>query len=249
MSGDTPRHIAFIMDGNGRWAARQSLPRIRGHERGADVLREITEHCCAEGLEELTFYALSTENYIGRPIDEVKQLMLLLERYLVSERSTIMEQNIRFRTVGCIHEFPDRVVEEIRTTEQMSCDNSGMILRLALNYGGRREITDAVRAIIQEIDNGRPAQEFLDLTEERFRDYFYDPEMTDPDLLVRTAGEYRLSNFLLWYISYAELWVTKTTWPDFDTKQLSEAIASYGSRERKYGTVSPTQLHQGEEEA
>lgn len=236
-----PPHIAFIMDGNGRWAERQGLPRLRGHERGADVLREITEFCTAEGLREVTFYALSTENYRRRPLEEVAQLMELLVRYLETEQATVMRHGIRFRTIGRVDELPPEVLAHVRALETMSADNPGMVLRLALNYGGRREITDAVRKLAVEIGSGqRSARSLEQLTESEFQRYLYDPEMTDPDLLVRTAGEYRLSNFLLWHISYAELWVTETPWPDFDTAQLRQAAASFDLRERKFGQVRST---------
>ncbi|MEM7167583.1 MAG: polyprenyl diphosphate synthase [Planctomycetota bacterium] len=234
MGATAPRCMAFIMDGNGRWAERQGLPRISGHERGADVLREITEYCCEHEFREITFYALSTENYARRPEAEVAQLMELLQRYLIDERSTIMEQNIVFRTIGRVDELPPGIVEEIRKTEAVSRDNTGMILRLALNYGGRQEILDGIAALT------RDGATTADLHEDDFRRFLYDPEMQDPDLLVRTAGEYRISNFLLWYLSYSELFVTDRTWPEFGIAALEEALASYEARDRKFGGVRPT---------
>lgn len=238
MTASMPRHIAFIMDGNGRWAQRQGLPRIRGHERGAEVLREVVRFCASEGIEEVTFYALSTENYRRRPEQEVQQLMDLLLQFLVQERQEINENRLRFRAIGRIDEFPDPVVEELQKTVELSRDNDGMVLRLALNYGGRREITDAVAGVVREIAAGKDPAEFAQLDEAEFARYLYEPGMTDPDLLVRTAGEYRISNFLLWHISYAELWVTEAPWPDFGVALLRDAIASYSHRERRFGTVT-----------
>lgn len=239
-----PRCLAFIMDGNGRWAERQGLPRIQGHERGADVLREITEYCCEHEFAEITFYALSTENYARRPEAEVAQLMELLHRYLIDERDTIMKQNIVFRTIGRVDELPPGIVAEVRTTEELSRNNTGMVLRLALNYGGRQEILDGI-AKAAAGRNGTPGQPSAglngELTEDGFRRYLYDPDMHDPDLLVRTAGEYRISNFLLWFLSYSELFVTDRTWPEFNIATLEEALTSYGTRDRKFGRVKPAQ--------
>ena len=233
----TPRHIAYIMDGNGRWAAAQGSPRIRGHERGAEVLREVTRFCCAEGVPEITFYALSTENYRSRPRREVRELMRLLREYLIGERGEIMEQNIRLRSIGRVDDLPGRVVRELRKTEKMSAVNDGMILRLALNYGSRGEILDAVKKIVAEVAAGRSPKEFRDLDERQFANYLYDPEMCDPDLLVRTAGEQRVSNFLLWQISYAEIWITEVPWPEFTVEHVADATAAYESRQRKFGSV------------
>ncbi|MGE3163522.1 MAG: polyprenyl diphosphate synthase [Planctomycetota bacterium] len=240
MTSEVPRHIAFIMDGNGRWAERQGLPRLRGHERGAAVLREVVQFCARAGVSEVTFYALSTENYRQRPPAEVEQLMALLEFFLVNEREEIARNDLRLRAIGRIHELPSSVRRELTRSLAESKDNQGMILRLALNYGGRREITDAVIAVVEEIRAGRSPDEFLKLTESEFAQYLYDPSMTDPDLLVRTAGELRLSNFLLWHISYAELWVTDSPWPDFGPELLRKAFAAFGRRVRKFGSVVPS---------
>lgn len=234
---EQPRHIAFIMDGNGRWAEAQGSPRIRGHERGADVLRDVTRFCCAEGVPEITFYALSTENYRKRPRREVRELMRLLKEYLIGERDEIMKQNIRLRTIGRVEELPGRVLKEMRKTEEMSADNDGMILRLALNYGSRSEILDAVKRIVDEAAAGRDLDGLRQLDEKRFARYLYDPEMNDPDLLVRTAGEQRISNFLLWQISYAEIWFAEVPWPEFTVEHVREATAAYQKRLRKFGRV------------
>lgn len=239
--GDMPQHIAFIMDGNGRWARSRGWERIRGHERGADVLRSITRYCRAQGVKEITFYALSTENYRARPKLEIRFLMTLLRDYLVGERKELADQDIRLKSIGRIEELPRKVVRELRTSEELSADNQSMVLRLALNYGGRSEILDAVRHMASEVREGRrDLSELESITEEDFARQLYDPEMSDPDLLVRTAGELRVSNFLLWHISYAELWVTDRKWPEFTVAELKEAIASYRSRERRFGRVLST---------
>ncbi|MFN0058190.1 MAG: polyprenyl diphosphate synthase [Planctomycetota bacterium] len=239
MSGALPRHIAFIMDGNGRWAKERGLERISGHREGARTLREITRYCRAQGVREVTFFALSTENYRARPKLEIRYLMTLLKDYLVGERSEIAEQNIRLCSIGRIEELPASVIRELRLSEELSCKNDGMVLRLALNYGSRSEILDAIGRIAAEIVNDqRPARDFLKLAEGDFARYLYDPAMSDPDLLIRTAGEMRVSNFLLWQISYAELWVTQEKWPDFTVEHLKAALRSYNSRDRRFGRVT-----------
>ncbi len=233
-----PRHIAFIMDGNGRWAGRHFLARIRGHERGAEVLREVTEFCARERIAEVTYFALSTENYRRRPAREIQSLMRLLEKFLVRERRALMENGLRFKVIGRIDEFPEAVRAELARTLALTAENRGMVMRLALNYGSRREIVDAVRHIAEEIASGaRAAASFAALDEGEFGRYLYDPDMTDPDLLIRTAGEFRISNFLLWQLSYSELYITDVTWPEFTVEHLREAIAVYRGRERKFGSL------------
>ncbi len=250
MMTEYPRHIAFIMDGNGRWALRQALARIRGHERGADVLREITRYCCRNDVKEVTFFALSTENYQSRPRMEIRFLMALLRDYLVGERKEILDNNIRLRAIGRVEELPAKVVTELRTSEKMSEQNDGMILRLALNYGSRGEILDAVGKIAKEIRSGSTSPEhFIGMSEAAFARYLYDPTMTDPDLLIRTAGEIRVSNFLLWQISYAELWVTDAPWPEFSVDLLERAIEAFRSRERKFGSLQEPALLRKDDEA
>ena len=242
-----PRHIAFIMDGNGRWARRRALARINGHERGADVLRAVTEFGCAEGISEVTFYALSTENFTRRPRREVQGLLRLLKRFLISERPTIERNDIRLRVIGRTAELPDDVQQEIDTSLAESANNQGMILRLALNYGSRQEILDAVAKLGARVAAGELAPEALEgLSEADFARYLYDPDMTDPDLLIRTAGEFRMSNFLLWQLSYSELYIADVTWPEFTVDHVREAIAVYGGRERKFGSL-PTASAVGEE--
>ncbi len=233
-----PNHIAFIMDGNGRWAKSRGFERIKGHERGAKTLREITRFCRRNGVGEITFYALSTENYRARPRMEVRYLMTLLRDYLVGERNEIREQNIRLCSIGRVDDLPKNVLRELRTSEELSRDNDGMVLRLALNYGSRGEILDAVAKIGDRIQAGElNVSDLGELTEEEFTNYLYDPGMADPDLLIRTAGEMRVSNFLLWQISYTELWVTEAKWPDFEVSHLEEAIRSYQGRERRFGKL------------
>ena len=231
-----PRHVAFIMDGNGRWARQQGFARLIGHERGADSLRAISRRSRALGIEEITFYALSSENWQRRPRRELNYLMQLLKKFLVGERPELLDNDIRLRSIGDVEVFPDAVLRALRETEALTADRTQMTMRLALNYGSRQEILGAARAIAERVCSGElPGVEAVD--EETLRRHFYDPEMSDPDLLIRTAGEYRLSNFLLWQCSYAEFWVTDTLWPDFDVAEYERALEAYAQRERKYGAV------------
>ncbi|HEY4233289.1 MAG TPA: isoprenyl transferase [Lacipirellulaceae bacterium] len=227
-----PRHIAIIMDGNGRWAGRQHLPRVAGHERGVDSVRRTTEECARLKIEQLTLYCLSSENW-KRPQTEINFLMHLLEQYMIQERATIMENNIRVRMLGRRHEIPDQVLAELDKTVAMSATNSGTWLNLAINYGGRAELVDATRAIGEQVASGglRPH----DIDEATIASCLYTAGAPDPDLLIRTAGDMRISNFLLWQISYAEIWVTEKCWPEFDEATLHEAIRDYASRERRFG--------------
>ena len=224
------------MDGNGRWAERRNKPRVVGHRAGARRVREITTACAKRGIEQLTLYAFSVENW-QRSRTEINALMNLLGRYLATERPTMMKNNIRFRTIGRIHDLPKNAVKEIRKNEKITESNTGMTLCLALSYGGRAEIIDAAREIAEAVQNGRldPAG----INDELFAQHLYTAGMTDPDLLIRTAGEMRVSNFLLWQISYAELYITPVLWPDFDEAELDKAIAEFSRRERKFGAVKP----------
>ena len=225
-----PRHIAIIMDGNGRWAGLRKLPRVAGHSRGIDSVRDIVESCRKLGIETLTLYAFSTENW-KRPKLEVRTLMRLLKKYIRAETKNIYENNIRFRAIGRIHELDESVQEELRRITELSLDNTGMTLNIALNYSGRAELTDAVNRILSEYRNDdTPA-----VTEEIISDSLYTAGLPDPDLLIRTSGEMRISNFLLWQIAYSEIYVTPTLWPDFRRKHLLEAIAEYQQRDRRYG--------------
>ncbi len=208
------------------------------------MLRDVTRYCCAEGLEEITFYALSTENYRRRPRREISDLMGLLKSYLISEREEIMEQHIQMRSIGRVGELPRGVIKALRQTEEMSAGNDGMVLRLALNYGARGEIVDAVKAVVRDVEHGKLSARQLDrLDEEGFKRYLYDAHMVDPDLLVRSAGEHRISNFLLWQISYAEIWITDVPWPEFTVDHVRQAIADYGSRERRFGQLRTPESH------
>ncbi len=230
-----PRHIAIIMDGNGRWAKKKNLNRISGHIKGVNVVRETVTACRELGIKVLTLYAFSIENW-RRPRDEVMALMGLLKEYLLKEREEMIQNNIRLSAIGRVEDLPldvqNTLRESIKKTEQ--CD--GMILNLALSYGGRSEILHAVKGILSDFKKGRIKPEEINL--QRFSQYLWTRGIPDPDLLIRTSGEFRISNFLLWQIAYTELYVTETLWPDFDRKELLKAIADYQSRERRFGLTS-----------
>jgi undecaprenyl diphosphate synthase len=234
---DLPRHIAIIMDGNGRWARARHLPRIRGHERGAQAVRAVVTRCARLGVEALTLYSFSAENW-KRPKAEVDFLMELYGHYLVAERGEIMENNIRLVHLGRREGLPENVLKEMDTTIAQSAGNTGLKLCLALNYGSRMEILDAVREIAAEVRDGQLRLEEID--EQRFSAALYTAGVPDPDLLIRTAGERRISNFLLWQISYAEIYVTEVYWPDFTAEHLDAAIRDFAARERRFGAVTPT---------
>jgi undecaprenyl diphosphate synthase len=227
-----PRHIAVIMDGNGRWAKQRGLPRVQGHAKGVTSVRNTVEECCRLGVGQLTLYCLSSENW-KRPQSELDFLMALLEQYLVEERAEIMEQDIRFRVIGRRGDLPEAVNREIDENVRLTQANGGMTLCLAINYGGRTEILDAVRRLAEQARDGALRPE--DIDEDAFSAALYTAGMPDPDLLIRTAGEMRVSNYLLWQISYAELWVTPKCWPDFDTATLRQALHEYAGRERRFG--------------
>lgn len=230
-----PRHIAIIMDGNGRWARQQGLPRAEGHCRGVETVRKITEECANLGIDALTLYCLSSENW-KRPQEEIGILMHLLEQYMIDERPTIMQNNLRVRLVGRREQLPTSVLAEIDQTIALSRENTGMWLNLAINYGSRGELVDAMRAIAVKVAAGQIAP--ADIDEELISAHLYTAGSTDPDLLVRTANEMRVSNFLLWQISYSEIWVTEKCWPDFDETTLHQAIVDYSHRQRKYGGLN-----------
>ncbi|MCF6158230.1 MAG: isoprenyl transferase [wastewater metagenome] len=229
---NVPSHIAIIMDGNGRWARQKGFIRFRGHEEGAKSVREITRACAKKKIKQLTLYAFSLENW-KRPQREINLLMKLLKDYLIGERNEIRENDIRLTAIGRISALPEDVKRELRISMEESKNNKGMTLCLALNYGGRAEIVDAVKAIAEQVKTGK--LNVGEITEETFKKYLYTHDMIDPDLLIRTAGEMRISNFLLWEISYAELWVTPVCWPDFKKEHLEEAIKDYARRERRFG--------------
>ena len=230
-----PRHIAIIMDGNGRWARQRGLPRIEGHRRGVATVRRITEHCARLGVGQLTLYCLSSENW-RRPAAELDFLMHLLEQYLIEERSLLMREGIRVEMIGSRAGLPEATLAALDRTTAMCADNDGMRLCLAVNYGSRAEIVAAARALAEECAAGRldPAA----ISEDMLASRLDTAGMPDPDLVIRTAGEMRLSNFLLWQSSYAELWVTDTCWPEFTEEHLDEAIRSFAGRERRFGGLS-----------
>lgn len=230
-----PRHIAVIMDGNGRWAQLQGLPRIEGHRRGVTTVRRTVEECARMGIDQLTLYCLSSENW-KRPQSELDFLMHLLEQYMIEERALLMEQQVRVSVIGRRDGIPDSVLAEMDKTIELSANNTGTRLCLAINYGGRGEVVDAVRRIATDVAGGRLPIEEVD--EETVSAYLYTSGMPDPDLLVRTAGEMRISNFLLWQISYAELWVTQKCWPEFQVADLHQAIEDFAARDRRFGGLN-----------
>ena len=227
-----PQHIAVIMDGNGRWARARGLPRIEGHRRGVRSVRLMVEECSRLGLEQLTLYCFSSENW-KRPQQELTLLMHLLEQYVIEERSEIIRQGLRFGMIGRREGLSERVLTEVQKTIDCSRENRGMRLCLAVNYGSRGEIVDAVRSIAQKVAAGDLTPEAID--EDCISRHLYTAGMPDPDLVIRTAGEMRVSNYLLWQISYAELWVTEKCWPDFREADLHEALRDFASRDRRFG--------------
>ena len=230
-----PRHIAIIMDGNGRWAQNHSLGRIAGHREGTESVRSIVECCRRIGIPYLTLYAFSSENW-NRPEKEVKALMTLLERYLKSELKSMMRNNIRLLAIGRTGALPPRVKAVLDDTVAKTAGNAAMTLILALNYGSHDEILQAVRTIAEEA--GRRAIDSASITEESFAARLHTRGLPDPDLLILTSGEYRLSNFLLWQMAYTEFYFTETLWPDFREEQLLEALLEYQKRERRFGQTS-----------
>ena len=228
-----PAHIAIIMDGNGRWAAQRHLPRVEGHRAGIDSVRDVVETSARLGIDVLTLYAFSVENW-KRPRAEVNTLMMLLKRYIRLELATLLENNIQFRVIGRPEELSPDVQHELGIGIRQTKHNSGMQFNIALNYGGRAEIVEATKRMVSD---GVAA---ADIDETKFGSYLYTAGQPDPDLLIRTSGEMRVSNFLLWQIAYAEIWVTDTLWPDFRRRDLLEAIVDYQKRERRYGGIKPS---------
>jgi undecaprenyl diphosphate synthase len=226
-----PRHVAVIMDGNGRWARERRLPRVAGHRAGIDAVRETVEISGRLGIEVLTLYAFSVENW-KRPRSEVSTLMRLLREYLGRELNTLKDNNIRLSVIGRMEDLPLAASRELERALEATRDMTGLVFNIALSYGGRSEIVDACRAIVRA---GVPADEIEAATIER---HLYTAGQPDPDLLIRTSGEMRVSNFLLWQIAYAEIWVTDTLWPDFRRRQLFEAILDYQRRDRRYGGLT-----------
>ena len=230
-----PQHIAIIMDGNGRWAQKHAFGRIVGHQKGAEAVRSTVTTCREIGIKYLTLYAFSVENWI-RPAQEVEALMSLLQTYLRTELKEMLDQGIRLTTIGNIEALKGPIKDTLLETMKMTARNKGMVLNLALSYGGRDEIIMAVKGLIRDIANGKIKDE--DVTKELFSSYLYTAGLPDPDLLIRTSGEYRLSNFLLWQMAYTEFYFTDVLWPDFGKDDLLEAIVSYQRRERRYGLTS-----------
>jgi undecaprenyl diphosphate synthase len=233
-----PAHVAIIMDGNGRWAAQRHLPRVEGHRAGIDSVRDVVETSARLGIDVLTIYAFSIENW-KRPRAEINTLMTLLKRYLRLELGLLLENNIRFRVIGRKEELAPGVQRELDIGVQRTAGNTGMLFNIALNYGGRAEIVDAARRALEA--GVRPDE----LDERRFAGFLYTAGQPDPDLLIRTSGEMRVSNFLLWQIAYSEIWVTETLWPDFRCRHLLEAIVAYQKRDRRYGGIKPSPMALG----
>jgi len=226
-----PRHVAVIMDGNGRWAAQRHLPRVEGHRAGIESVRDVVECSARLGIQVLTLYAFSVENW-KRPAMEVSTLMSLLKRYLRLELNTLIRNNIRFNVIGREEELARDIRNELKAAEVKTADRTGMLFNIALNYGGRAEIVEAAKRLLSA--GVKPE----DLDEQRFAGFLYTAGQPDPDLLIRTSGEIRVSNFLLWQIAYAEIWVTDTLWPDFRKRDLLEAILAYQKRDRRYGGIT-----------
>jgi undecaprenyl diphosphate synthase len=233
-----PAHVAIIMDGNGRWAAQRHLPRVEGHRAGIESVRDVVEASARLGIGVLTLYAFSVENW-KRPRAEVNTLMMLLKRYIRIELGTLLKNNIKFRVIGRPDELAADVQRELEIGVRQTAANTGMQFNIALNYGGRAEIVDAARRAMAA---GIAPD---DLDERRFGDFLYTAGQPDPDLLIRTSGEMRVSNFLLWQIAYAEIWVTETLWPDFRRRDLLEAVVAYQKRDRRYGGIKPSPVALG----
>ncbi len=230
-----PQHIAIIMDGNGRWAKKHAMGRIRGHRKGAQAVRTVVRTCREIGIKYLTLFALSTEN-LGRPEEEVSALMSLLEEYLTKELLELQKQKIKLTTIGEIDNLSENVKEKLLETKALTANNDQMVLNLALSYGGRDEIIIAVKKLAQDINKKK--LKIDDINKDMFGGYLETSSMPDPDLLIRTSGEYRISNFLLWQLAYTELYFTDVLWPDFKKEDLLQAIAAYQMRERRFGLTS-----------
>ena len=229
-----PRHVAIIMDGNGRWAAERGLARTEGHRRGADSVQAIVEACGDFGVEFLTLYAFSTENW-KRPKSEVAALMKMLERFLKTKTEEMLKQNVRLQAIGRLHDLPEAVQKQLHKSIAQTSQNSGLTLILALSYGAREEILDGIRSLLESVEKGHLDKAMIDA--DVFSKHLYTRYYPDPDLLIRTSGEMRLSNFLLWQLSYTEFYITQTLWPDFRKEQFHEALREYTRRDRRFGGV------------
>ena len=232
-----PEHIAIIMDGNGRWARRRHRDRIFGHIRGTKVAKKVIQQCRDLGIQHLTLYAFSTENW-GRPAQEVAFLMRLLSRHLKKEKATLMQNNIRFRCIGDLEKIPADLTREIRECERMTLENQGMTLTFALSYGGRQEITQAAREMAFKVARGELRPE--DITEQTLAAHLQTHPLPDPDLVIRTSGESRLSNFLPWQSAYSEIYIASTLWPDFNELELNKALEDFAGRQRRFGKIPDT---------
>ena len=227
-----PKHIAIIMDGNGRWAKKRFLPRTAGHKAGVETVRKVITECKRLGIKHVTLYTFSTENW-KRPALEVETLMTLLQSYLKKEVEELNINNVKLTAIGDIEKLPKSCLDELKRAMELTKDNDGPNLNLALNYGGRYDITNAVKQISRDIENHKLNSD--DITEETIKNYLSTKSIPDPDLVIRTSGEQRLSNFLLWELAYAELYFTDVYWPDFDEKELQKAIYTYQNRDRRFG--------------
>lgn len=229
-----PVHVGIIMDGNGRWAKKKMMNRIKGHRYGSDTVHSIVTTSKELGIKVLTLYAFSTENW-ARPENEVKALMTLLKKFIISQRSKLLENDICFNIIGQKYRLPPDVQKEINTTIDLTKNNKQMILNLALSYGAREEITTAVQTIAQKIESGMLSSE--NITQKLISDHLYTGSMPDPDLIIRTGGEYRLSNFLLWQAAYSEIYISDTLWPDFSKEEFIHILKNYQKRDRRFGKV------------
>ncbi|MCA9520721.1 MAG: isoprenyl transferase [Myxococcales bacterium] len=236
MQSNIPHHVAIIMDGNGRWAQQRDLPRLAGHRAGSDRVKEIVRAADRLGIRVLTFYAFSEENW-NRPIDEVNGLMLLIRDYLVHEQQSILENNVRFQIFGDIERLPSAIREVVQQTIDLSMHNTGLVLNFAVSYGGRQEILRAVNQLLVEVESGTRSCD-RSVTLEEFGDRLYTRGLPDPDLIIRTSGEKRISNFLLWQLAYSELYITDTLWPDFTPAHLEVALAEFDKRNRRFGRTA-----------
>ncbi len=232
---NSPQHVAIIMDGNGRWAQARGLPRIEGHRRGANSVREAIEGAIRTGCKYLTLYCFSTENW-KRPKLELDFLMQLLQQYLASEREDLVRQSIRLRTIGRIEELAPSIQKQLRLAEEITANCDRLTLTLAINYGSRQEIADAIRNIASDVEQHKLTADQID--EDTLRRYLYTSDLPDPDLLIRTSGEFRISNFLLWQLSYAEIVILDCAWPEFTKEHFLMAIEQYGQRERRFGGLT-----------
>ena len=231
-NSNIPRHVAFIMDGNGRWAKARGMSRASGHRKGVERVKEIIRGAGSLGIQVVTFFAFSTENW-SRPKNEVNALMRYLDNFLSKEINQLHKNNVRFVVIGRAEPIPKYLQVKIKKTQEKTADNTGLVVVLALNYGGRQEILDAAKKFAREALAGEINPDILD--EKKFRDYFYAADIPDPDLLIRTSNEMRISNFLLWQLSYAELYFSHKYWPDFGLDELKVAIDEYQKRERRFG--------------